>query len=106
MTLRTGRVMAKTKLTVSWRVWPGGLWAPSMDQCNFSSCLCVRGWVLPHISHTVPPQWVCFGGLFGLKMDIHFAHFGLESGIVFESAKGAYEYSYLFNSKCQMLRTK
>ena len=28
---------------------------------------------------------------FGLKTGIHFAHFGLESGIVFEGTTGAYE---------------
>ena len=44
----------------------------------------------------MPPQRICFGGVFGLKMGIHFAHFGLESGMVFESATGAYECSYLF----------
>ena len=32
----------------------------------------------------VPPQRVGFGGLFGLKTVIHFANFGLESGMVFE----------------------
>jgi len=28
-------------------------------------------------------------GLFGLKTGIHFAHFGLGSGMVFEGTKGA-----------------
>ena len=32
----------------------------------------------------VPPQRVWFLVLFGLKTGIHFAHFGLESGMVFE----------------------
>ena len=47
----------------------------------------------------VPLQRVWFLGLFGLKTDIHFAHFGLESGMVFERTTGAYEHSYRFNSK-------
>ena len=36
----------------------------------------------------VPPQRVWFSVLFGLKTGIHFAHFGLESGMVFEGTKG------------------
>ena len=32
----------------------------------------------------VPPRQVAFLGRFGLKTSIHFAHFGLESGMVFE----------------------
>ena len=36
---------------------------------------------------------------FGLNTGIHFAYFGLESGIVFERTTGAYERSYRFNSK-------
>ena len=44
----------------------------------------------------VPPYGV---GVFGLKTGIHFAHFGLESGMVFEGATGAYERIYPFNSR-------
>ena len=36
---------------------------------------------------------------FGLKTSIHFAHFGLESGMVFEGTTGVYERIYRFNSK-------
>ena len=32
-----------------------------------------------------------FLGRFGSKTGIHFAHFGLESGMVFEGTTGAYE---------------
>ena len=32
----------------------------------------------------VPPHWVGFLRRFGLKTGIHFARFGLESGMVFE----------------------
>ena len=34
----------------------------------------------------VPPQWVWFSRLFGLKTDMHFAYFGVESGMVFEGS--------------------
>ena len=47
----------------------------------------------------VPLQRVWFLGLFGLKTGTHFAHFGLESGMVFERTTGAYERSYRFNFK-------
>ena len=47
----------------------------------------------------VPPYPVGFLGPFGLKTGIHFAHFGLESGMVFEGATGVYERIYRFNSK-------
>ena len=47
----------------------------------------------------VPPQRVWSLGLFGLKTGIHFAHFGLESGMLFEGTMGAYEHIYHFNSK-------
>ena len=36
---------------------------------------------------------------FGLKTGIYFAHFGLESGMVFEGTMGVYERLYRFNSK-------
>ena len=37
---------------------------------------------------------------FGLKTGIDFAHFGLDSGMVFEgSTTGGYEHIYRFNSK-------
>ena len=35
-------------------------------------------------------------GLFGLKTGIEFAHFGLESAMVFEGTTGAYERIYCF----------
>ena len=47
----------------------------------------------------VPPRCVGFLGLFGLKTGIHFARFGLESGIVFEGTTGVYERIYRFNYK-------
>ena len=43
-----------------------------------------------------PPQRVWFSRLFGLKTDIHFAHFGLESGIVFQGTAGVYERIFSF----------
>ena len=36
---------------------------------------------------------------FGLKMSIHFANFGLESGMVFEGTTRVHERIYRFNSK-------
>ena len=42
----------------------------------------------------VPPQRVWFLGLFGLKTGTHFAHFCLESGMVFEGTTGVYERIY------------
>ena len=59
----------------------------------------VPGGVLPYISYIVPPRRVGFRRRFGLKTGIHFAHFGLESGIVFEGTTGVYEGIYRFNSK-------
>ena len=47
----------------------------------------------------VPPHRVAFLRRFGLKTGIYFAHFGLESGMVFEGTIGAYERIYRFNSK-------
>ena len=44
-------------------------------------------------------QRVGFLRRFGLKTSIHFAHSGLESGVVFEGTTGAYERNYLFSSK-------
>ena len=47
----------------------------------------------------VPPHRVGFLRCFGLKTGIHFANFGLESGMVFEGTTGVYERIYRFNSK-------
>ena len=60
------------------------------------------GGVLPYIGYIgrVPPHLVTFFlPLFGLKTGIHFAHFGLESGMVFEGTTGVYERIYHINSK-------
>ena len=38
----------------------------------------------------VPPQRVGFWRLLGLKTGIGFAHFGLQSGMVFEGTTGVY----------------
>ena len=47
----------------------------------------------------MPPHPVGFLCRFGLKTGIQFAHFGLESGMVFEGTTGLYERLYRFNSK-------
>ena len=39
----------------------------------------------------VPPKRLWFLGRFGSKTGIHFAHFGLKSGMLFEGTTGAYE---------------
>ena len=58
------------------------------------------GGTLPYKPYRyVSPKRVGFFVLFGLKTGIHFAHFGLESGMVFEGTTGEYECIYRFNSK-------
>ena len=42
---------------------------------------------------------VSFCALFGLKTGIDFAHFGLESSMVFEGVTGVHAFNYRFNSK-------
>ena len=46
----------------------------------------------------VPPQRVGFLRRFDLKMGTDFAHFGLESGMVFKGTTGVYERIYYFQS--------
>ena len=43
------------------------------------------------------PKGYGFWGLLGLKTDIHFAHLGLDSSMVFEGTKGAYERIYRYS---------
>ena len=45
------------------------------------------------------PHQVGFLRRYDLKTGIHFAHFGLESGMVFEGTTGVNERMYPFNSK-------
>ena len=47
----------------------------------------------------VPPHRVGFLCRFGLKKGIHFAHFGLKSGMVFEGTAGAYKRIHRFDSR-------
>ena len=54
--------------------------------------------VLPYLS-CEPRHREGFLHRFGLKTGIHFAHFALESGMVFEGTTGLYEHLYCFNSK-------
>ena len=44
-------------------------------------------------------QRVGFFRRFDLKTDIHFAHFGLESGMFFKGTAGVYVRIYCFSSK-------
>ena len=54
---------------------------------------------LSHIDICRPRGYGLFCGPFWSEMGIHFAHFGLESGMVFEGITGVYERIYRFNSK-------
>ena len=60
------------------------------------------GGVLPYISYIlryVLPHRVGFWRRFGQKTGIHFAHFGLGSGMVFEGTTAVSKRIYRFNSK-------
>ena len=79
-------------LTVNWR-----------SRLNFSELF----YLFPfYVCHTEVRQWgknllphrVAFLRRFGLKTGIHFAPFGLESGMVFEGTTGVHERIYRFNS--------
>ena len=48
------------------------------------------GTLLYKLCRYVPPHRVGFLRGFGLKTGIHFAHFGLESGMGFEGTSGLY----------------
>ena len=63
-----------------------------------------RGTPLYKLYRYVPPHRVGFLRRFGLKTGIHFAHFGLESDIVFEGITGVYERIHRFN--CKLVRKK
>ena len=47
----------------------------------------------------MPFQRIWFLSCFGLKIGIAFAHFGLESGMVFKETTGVYECVYRMNKK-------
>ena len=66
---------------------------PNIEKCPGG------GTFLRKLCRYVPPHWVIFLHRFGLKTDIHFAHFALESGMVFVGTTGVYERNYRFNSK-------
>ena len=57
------------------------------------------GTPLHKLCRYVPPHRVGFLRGFGLETGLHFAHFGLKSGIVFEGTTGVYKRVYRFNSK-------
>ena len=59
----------------------------------------VGGTPLYKRSRYLPTHRVGFLRRFGLKMSIHFANFGLESGMVFEGTTRVHERIYRFNSK-------
>ena len=49
----------------------------------------------------MPPYRVGFLGRLGLKTGVQFAHFVLESVMVFKGTTGVYGLIYRFNSKCR-----
>ena len=61
----------------------------------------VGGWGTPlyKLYSYVPPHRVGFLHRFGLKAGIHFAHFRLEWGVVFEGTTRVYERIYRYNPK-------
>ena len=74
--------------------------------CDNDQFLCIKSYTpggggtpLSKPYRYVPPHQVGFLGRFGLKTGLHFVHFGLESGMVFEGTTGVYERIYCFNSK-------
>ena len=58
-----------------------------------------EGTALYKLYRYVPPHRLGFLSRFGLKTGIHFAHFGLESSMVFDGTVEVYECIYCFNSK-------
>ena len=73
------------------------------QQCMFDSVKLspLPPGVLPYISHIgmCRPKGLGFLGRFRLKTGVDFAHFDLESGMVFKGTTGLYERIYWFNSK-------
>ena len=54
----------------------------------------------------MPPQRIWFLRFFGLKAGIHFAHFGLELGMVFKGKNAVKERICRFNSKLMNKKEK
>ena len=61
--------------------------------------MCPGGTLLYKPYSHVPPHRVGFIRRSGLKTGVHFAHFGLESGMAFEGTTGVYERIYCFYPK-------
>ena len=75
--------------------------------CHHNHMYSTRSWqstqskfYISYLYRYVPPYRVEFLRRFGLKTDIHFAHFGMESRVVFEGTTGVYERNYRFNPAC------
>ena len=75
------------------------LWSDFEIKTHYAPTWGEGGTTLYKLYRYVPPRRVGFLRRFGLKTSIHFAHFGLESGMVFEGTTGVYERIYRFNSK-------
>ena len=66
---------------------------------KYQSLVIKPGNPLYELYRYVPPHWVGFLRRFGQKTGIHFAHFGLGSGMVFEGTTAVHKRIYRFNSK-------
>ena len=66
---------------------------PACHESDFQNPL-MGGTPLYKLYKYVPPHQVEFLRCFGPKKGIHFADFGLESGMVFEGTTGVYERIY------------
>ena len=66
-------------------------------KARFSFLKTPGGTSLYKLYRYVPTQRIWFLGLFGPKTGTHFAHFGLESGMVYERTTGVYEGQVLKN---------
>ena len=84
------------------------LWLPPLSIWIVTTISIVFFWFKPgggggsplyKLYRHVPPHLVGFFGRFGLKTGLDFAHFGLESGMVFGETTRLYERIYRFNSK-------
>ena len=79
------------------------IFLPTAESCAalFYCRLAIRasslGWLVGN--KYVPPHRAGLLHRFGLKTGIHFAHFGLESSVIFEGTAGVCERFYRFNSK-------
>ena len=78
------------------------LWSDFEIRIHYASIRGEGGTTLYKLYRYVPPRRVGFLRRFDLRTSIHFSHFGLESGMVFEGTTGVNERIYRF--KFQMIK--